>query len=357
MSGLIVGLVLRLQITDTFNSDAKFIATVYADHAWEDGSHAHPAVSTVARITGFSERTVQRYLRMLEQTVLTVDGKGPRGTTQYKFTLRETADGSVGLVVRRGDSLTPPQAADSGDSIVSPRQADGGDTESGDTESGDSIVSPELITRHLKPKEEEEKAPAFKISEALQAELKELGIFVTIWADVGRRISQDDWSESDVSAVIAWMLRTCKNKTQAAQRFVTRLREGTKAPREYYATLRSTAEDESEEVGGEEDISQPLPAGDPSISFSLMTAWGRVLDELSREMPRASFSTYVSKTRPAHFQGDLLEVNTSFPTQAEWLESRLTRRVEQLLLGILNAPVRVKFVVFNSVAVETEVEA
>jgi len=128
MSGLIVGLVLRLPITEEFNSEAKFIATVYADHAWEDGSHAYPAVETVAKHTGFSTRTVQRYLRLLEKTLLVQDGKGPRGTNKYKFALRETKDGSVGLMVRGGDSL-------------SPRQPDRGDRESGDTESGDTGVT------------------------------------------------------------------------------------------------------------------------------------------------------------------------------------------------------------------------
>ncbi len=144
MSGLIVGLVLRLPITEEFNSEAKFIATVYADHAWEDGSHAYPAIETVAKITGFSDRTIQRYLRLLEKNLLKLDGKGPRGTNKYKFTLRETKDGSIGLVVREGDSLTPPaneeKPADSGDTQT-PRQAVGGDTESGDTESGDTGVT------------------------------------------------------------------------------------------------------------------------------------------------------------------------------------------------------------------------
>lgn len=144
MSGLIVGLVLRLPITEEFNSEAKFIATVYADHAWEDGSHAYPAVETVAKITGFSDRTIQRYLRLLEKTLLTLDGKGPRGTNRYKFTLRETKGGSIGLVTKGGDSLTPPakaeKPADSGDT-QSPRQADGGDRVSGDRVSGDTGVT------------------------------------------------------------------------------------------------------------------------------------------------------------------------------------------------------------------------
>jgi len=145
MSGLIVGLVLRTPITDKFNTDAKFIATVYADHSWEDGTHAYPAVDTVAGITGLSDRTVQRYLRVLESLgMLILDGKGPRGTNKYKFPLESGKDGSVRLSLQRGDSVTPQtgekKQADSGDS-VSPRQAVGGDTESGDTESGDTGVT------------------------------------------------------------------------------------------------------------------------------------------------------------------------------------------------------------------------
>lgn len=141
MSGLIVGLVLRQPITEKFNSDAKFIATVYADHAWEDGTHAYPAVDTVAGITGYSVRTIQRYLRVLESIgMLIPNGKGPRGTNRYDFPLQSSEDGSVRLAIKGGVTVTPlaeePKPADSGDSLT-PRQADGGDRESGDRESGD----------------------------------------------------------------------------------------------------------------------------------------------------------------------------------------------------------------------------
>lgn len=145
MSGLIVGLVLRQPITEKFNSDAKFIATVYADHAWEDGTHAYPAVDTVAGITGYSVRTIQRYLRVLESIgMLIPNGKGPRGTNRYDFPLQSSEDGSVRLAIKGGVTVTPlagePKPADSGDSLT-PRQADGGDRESGDRESGDTSVT------------------------------------------------------------------------------------------------------------------------------------------------------------------------------------------------------------------------
>ncbi len=129
MSGLIVGLVIRTPISERFVSTAKYVAIIYADHAWEDGSHAHPAVETVARAIGVDERTVQRHLRALVGLgMLIPDGKGPHGTNRYKFPLEETADGFVKLALRRGDT-------------VPPRQFDGGDTDSGDTDSGDTGVT------------------------------------------------------------------------------------------------------------------------------------------------------------------------------------------------------------------------
>jgi DnaD/phage-associated family protein len=129
MSGIVVGLVLRTPITETFNTNAKFVATVYADHAWEDGTHAYPAVETVANITGLDVRTVQRYLRALEALgMLIPDGKGPHGTNKYKFPLECGQDGSVRLALAGGGT-------------VSPRHSAGGGTESGDTESGDTGVT------------------------------------------------------------------------------------------------------------------------------------------------------------------------------------------------------------------------
>ena len=130
MSGLIVGLVLRTPISDNFNTEAKFIATVYADHAWEDGTHAYPAVETVAKITGLSARTVQRYLRTLQSMgMLIQNGHGARGTNRYDFpVVNNAADGSIRLAFQRGDTQ-------------SPRQADGGDSLSGDSLSGDTGVT------------------------------------------------------------------------------------------------------------------------------------------------------------------------------------------------------------------------
>lgn len=129
MSGLIVGLVIRTPITDVFVSTAKYVAIIYADHAWEDGTHAYPAVETVANAMGVEARTVQRHLRELERIgMLVPDGKGPRGTNKYRFPLVEGKDSSVRLALKGGDTM-------------SSRQIVGGDTDSGDMDSGDTRVT------------------------------------------------------------------------------------------------------------------------------------------------------------------------------------------------------------------------
>lgn len=211
MSGLIVGLVLRSPITDEFNTEAKFIATVYADHAWEDGTHAYPAVDTVAGITGLSDRTVQRYLRALESIgMLILDGKGPRGTNRYKFPIEEGKDGSVRLSWRRGDSVSPQvdgeKAADSGDSLTG-CHADGGDRESGDRESGDTGVTqtnnPSLVVVVVN-------ADIAKISKLYE---KEIGALTAMSSDSIKDTCDTypaDWIEEAIQIAVDSNIRTWK---------------------------------------------------------------------------------------------------------------------------------------------------
>jgi len=155
MSGLIVGLVLRQPITDQFTSEAKFIAAVYADHAWEDGTHAYPAVDTVAKITGYASRTVQRHLRALVRMGMLIPaGNGPRGTGRYDFPLHVSSDGSVRLAITGGVTVSPPENAqekpDSGDT-QSPRQPVGGDSSRVTAPSGDTSVTRRKVTRINNP--------------------------------------------------------------------------------------------------------------------------------------------------------------------------------------------------------------
>ena len=355
MSGIVSGLVLRTPISDDFTSEAKFIATVYADHAWEDGTHAHPAVETVAKITGYHERTVQRYIHnvLIPMGMLIKDGVGPRGTNQYRFPLEEGSDGSIRLKLK-------------GSGTVPPRLPARGDTESGDTESGDTIVPPELT--NVKIHEEEEKDQQFNFSAGLQEELTDLGVFVSTWVHVEKRIAAG-WSEADVLALILWMRKTRKDKPKAAQGFVTRVREGTKAPAEYYDfSLRSrtgkwvpvTTRDDHQETSPTEteDDPEPEPVRDiPIMESEITKAWRSVLGQMKLEMPRGMFDAWLSDTCPVSFDDQTLTVAARDDNTRDWLESRMQSTCERLLVGVLNQTVTVEFVVAESVAIETDVPA
>lgn len=223
MSGLIVGLVMEYPVSTVFSSEAKFVAVVYADHAWQDGTHAYPAVENVARKTGYSERSVQRYLRVLEAMgMLVIDGKGPHGTTQYHFP----------LVLEEGKAQLKPVRLQGGDTLT-PRQADtlGGDTDSGDSDSGDTsdtrINQPSLNTEE----EEETRAPEkSELSPQLQEALRSAEVYHSVWPEFQTRLQNDGWTEADIYALIAWV----QHKGGGGGRITTRLRDGSKAPARYY---------------------------------------------------------------------------------------------------------------------------
>ena len=84
-----------------------------------------------------------------------------------------------------------------------------------------------------------------------------------------------------------------------------------------------------------------------SVEAEIYDAWMSVLDALRKEMPRASFDTWVRDSYPIGFENDLMTVAARNIYTADWLKSRLTSTVQRMLIGILNAEVRVEFVVFS----------
>ncbi len=74
-------------------------------------------------------------------------------------------------------------------------------------------------------------------------------------------------------------------------------------------------------------------------------AWQIALGQLQMEVPKASFDTWVRDTRALSFENGVLTVGARNAYARDWLESRLTSTVSRLLVGILNAQVRVQFVV------------
>lgn len=92
----------------------KSIVVALADHASHDGGSVFPSVALLARKTEYSERTVQRTLRDLEQIgiieVVSAGGQGPKDTREWRFNmhlLRALAAGTAKIVDDMGDSESP----------------------------------------------------------------------------------------------------------------------------------------------------------------------------------------------------------------------------------------------------------
>ena len=62
----------------------KFVLIAYADHADNDGNNIYPAVATIGKKTGYSERTVRYATHKLEAMRLLIqEGKGNHGTNRW----------------------------------------------------------------------------------------------------------------------------------------------------------------------------------------------------------------------------------------------------------------------------------
>lgn len=134
--------IMALVFDSRLERDKKFIALAYADHADHDGQNMYPAIATISRKTGYSERQVQRVLaQLICDGILYRTGYGPAMTYRYAFNLHKLA------AYGGGDILTPP-SENRGDILTG-----GGDilTGGGDThvtEGGDIAMSPESSFNH-----------------------------------------------------------------------------------------------------------------------------------------------------------------------------------------------------------------
>lgn len=116
-----------------FKPGHKYVLVAYADHADQHGKNIYPAVPTIARKTGYEERSVQRLTHELEQMgVLVADGTGPRGTNRFYIPFSKGGDKISPLTKFQGDIGR--------ESL--------GDIPSGDIPSGEEI-SPELKELNL----------------------------------------------------------------------------------------------------------------------------------------------------------------------------------------------------------------
>lgn len=137
----------------------KFILLYYADRGSDEGENIWPSVATVAKKTGYSERTVQRVTNaMLREGLLIPDGKGPKGTNRYKIALSTVQNYHL---QGGGDTVTPPQESQGGD--IDARKTKGGVTL---TPSRGDTVTPEPSLTTIKNTE-----PSIKSAAAFAASI------------------------------------------------------------------------------------------------------------------------------------------------------------------------------------------
>src|SRR5690606_33018261 len=116
-----------------FKPGHKYVLLAYADHADHHGKNIYPAIATIAKKTGYEERSIQRLTHELEQmTVLVSDGTGPRGTNRFYIPFSGGGDKISPLTKFHGDKTSKSL----------------GDIPSGDIPSGDKI-SPEFKELNL----------------------------------------------------------------------------------------------------------------------------------------------------------------------------------------------------------------
>jgi chromosomal replication initiator protein len=83
-------------------------------------------------------------------------------------------------------------------------------------------------------------------------------------------------------------------------------------------------------------------------------AWQSTLGQLQMEMPKASFDTWVRDTRVVQFENEQLTIAVRNAYARDWLESRLSNNVTQLLSGFLDQKVSVAFIVHSEASISKE---
>lgn len=136
----------------------KAVAVALADHADHDGANVFPSIALVARKVEWSERTVQRVLRELEQIgiliIVNPGGAGPKDTRQWAFDvalLHDLASGDYAIkATAEGDSETPLEG-DSLTPFLVVRVTDGQIRVTGSASKGDYADTRTVNNHHIEP--------------------------------------------------------------------------------------------------------------------------------------------------------------------------------------------------------------
>lgn len=80
-------------------------------------------------------------------------------------------------------------------------------------------------------------------------------------------------------------------------------------------------------------------------------AWQAALGQLQLDMPKASFDTWVRNAEMVSYEDNVFIIGVPNAYARDWLESRLTSKINRLLCGIVNKTVATRFIVWQT---ETE---
>ncbi len=79
-------------------------------------------------------------------------------------------------------------------------------------------------------------------------------------------------------------------------------------------------------------------------------AWQAALGQLQMDMPKASFDTWVRNAEIVSYEDNVFIVGVPNAYARDWLESRLTSKINRLLSGIMNKTVSTRFIVWQAEA-------
>ena len=87
-----------------------------------------------------------------------------------------------------------------------------------------------------------------------------------------------------------------------------------------------------------------------SLNLPGQKEWASALEQFKKEMQKSSFENYLQDTVVRRYDGNTMVIGARNNTVREWLENRIQRSAERLLVGLLAKEVTVQFVVTDGVA-------
>ncbi len=85
-----------------------------------------------------------------------------------------------------------------------------------------------------------------------------------------------------------------------------------------------------------------------STNLPMETIWNQTLEKMKEKLSRPSFETWLKATKPVAFRDDFLLVEVPNEFARDWLESRYSDLIEEILQAVTQSPLQVKFTIHNS---------